>query len=63
MPFEDFWNKYLDKFLDENLSNKPDATNMLIGEKVFDAIAGDIKEPDAVNKVLDYEFTTWNMLS
>ena len=63
MPFEAFWTKYEDKFFDENLEHKADAINMLIGEKVFDEIADDIKEPDAVNKVLDHEFTTWNMLS
>lgn len=63
VPFASFWQKYEEKYGDENLENKNDAINMLVGEKVFDAIAGDIKEPNTVNKVLDHEFTTWNMLS
>lgn len=63
VPFEAFWHKYVDKFYDENLDQKHEAFNMLIGEKVFDAIAGDIKEPDAVNIALDYAYTSWNMMS
>ena len=35
VPFEVFWNKYVDKYSDDNLDNKNDAMNMLIGEKVF----------------------------
>ena len=51
------------KFHDDNLKDPRDVVDILTWQEVFDSMKEDIYEPDAVNIVLEHDYTTFNMLS